>query len=315
MPRYLVTGSAGFIGSHLSEKLLQDGAEVLGVDRFSNFYGREYKEANLEGLFEMPGFEFLEMDLSNDSLKGIHEGIDGVFHLAAQAGVRDSWGEAFSIYLNDNTLATQRLLEVFRGCPIQAFVYASSSSVYGDSIEGPTREDTIPRPISPYGVSKLDGEHLCYLYYRNFGIHTVSVRYFTVYGPRQRPDMAFHRFLKAGLLDEPISLYGDGEQSRDFTFVTDAVTGTISAMTKGKAGAVYNIGGGQRATVNNVIGFINEIQGVPLKVNREDVQKGDVRHTWADTARASKELGFDPQTGLQEGLKKERDWLIRRIKG
>ena len=315
MPRYLVTGTAGFVGSHLSERLLKEGAEVLGVDRFSNFYGKADKEANLQSLNDSPGFEFHEMDLCKGSLEGISEGIDGVFHLAAQAGVRDSWGEAFSVYLNDNNLATQRLLEAFRDRPIKAFVYASSSSIYGDALEGPTAEDAMPRPVSPYGVSKLDGEHLCYLYYRNFGIHTVSVRYFTVYGPRQRPDMAFHRFLKAGLEGEPISLYGDGEQSRDFTYVADAVAGTIAAMTKGKAGAVYNIGGGQRATVNEVIGYINDLQETPLKVNREEVQKGDVRHTWADTTRAAADLGFDPRTGLREGLKAEREWLIRRMKG
>ena len=312
MPRYLVTGAAGFIGSHLSEQLLRDGDEVLGVDRFSNFYGRADKESNLRILKESPGFEFREMDLCKGSLEGISEGIDGVFHLAAQAGVRDSWGEAFSVYLNDNNLATQRLLEEFRDRPIQAFVYASSSSVYGDALEGPTTEDATPKPISPYGVSKLDGEYLCYLYFRNFGIHTVSVRYFTVYGPRQRPDMAFHRFLKAGLAGEPITVYGDGEQSRDFTFVTDAVAGTQAAMTKGKAGTVYNIGGGQRATVNEAIGYINELQETPLKVNREDVQKGDVRHTWADTTRAAADLGFRPRTDMREGLKAEREWLIRR---
>ena len=312
MPRYLVTGAAGFIGSHLSEQLLRDGDEVLGVDRFSNFYGRADKESNLRILKESPGFEFREMDLCKGSLEGISEGIDGVFHLAAQAGVRDSWGEAFSVYLNDNNLATQRLLEEFRDRPIHAFVYASSSSVYGDALEGPTTEDATPKPISPYGVSKLGGEYLCYLYFRNFGIHTVSVRYFTVYGPRQRPDMAFHRFLKAGLAGEPITVYGDGEQSRDFTFVTDAVAGTKAAMTKGKAGIAYNIGGGQRATVNEVIGYINELQEMPLKVNREDVQKGDVRHTWADTTRAAADLGFRPRTDMREGLKAEREWLIRR---
>ncbi len=312
MPRYLVTGAAGFIGSHLSEQLLRDGDEVLGVDRFSNFYGRADKESNLRILKESPGFEFREMDLCKGSLEGISEGIDGVFHLAAQAGVRDSWGKAFSVYLNDNNLATQRLLEEFRDRPIHAFVYASSSSVYGDALEGPTTEDATPKPISPYGVSKLGGEYLCYLYFRNFGIHTVSVRYFTVYGPRQRPDMAFHRFLKAGLAGEPITVYGDGEQSRDFTFVTDAVAGTKAAMTKGKAGTTYNIGGGQRATVNEVIGYINELQETPLNVNREDVQKGDVRHTWADTTRAAADLGFRPRTDMREGLKAEREWLIRR---
>lgn len=313
MVRYLVTGAAGFIGSHLSKRLLQEGAEVLGVDRFSDFYEREEKEANLELLLVSSNFEFHEINLCKGPLDKIAEGIDGVFHLAAQAGVRDSWGEAFSIYLHDNNLATQRLLEEFRDRPIKAFVYASSSSIYGDALEGPTKEDNLPRPVSPYGVSKLAGEHLCYLYFRNFGIPAISVRYFTVYGPRQRPDMAFHRFLKAGVLGKPISLFGDGNQSRDFTYVEDAVSGTIAAMEKGKPGTAYNIGGGQRATVNDVISIIGELQGSPLKVNRESVQKGDVRHTWADISRAAANLGFHPQTGLLEGLKAEREWLLRRM--
>jgi UDP-glucose 4-epimerase len=285
------------------------------VDRFSNYYGRTDKEANLKNMEESPRFEFREMDLCHGSLEGISEGIDGVFHLAAQAGVRASWGEAFSIYLNDNNLATQRLLEEFRDHSIQGFVYASSSSVYGDALEGPTNEDALPKPVSPYGVSKLAGEHLCYLYFRSFGIPTFSVRYFTVYGPRQRPDMAFCRFLRAGIEGEPIQLFGDGEQSRDFTYVADAVAGTIAAMTKGKPGSVYNIGGGQRATVNEVIGIINELQQEPLQVNREDVQKGDVRHTWADTERAAADLGFRPEKSLREGLKAEREWLLRRMNG
>ncbi len=314
MSRFLVTGAAGFIGSHLCERLLGDGARVVGVDRFSTFYEREDKEANLQALRDTDGFDFIEMDLSKDSLEEIVSKVDGVFHLAAQAGVRDSWGKAFSVYLDDNSLATQRLLEACRDRKHKAFVYASSSSIYGDALEGPTKEEAVPRPVSPYGVSKLAGEHLCYLYYRNFGVRTVSLRYFTVYGPRQRPDMAFRRFLTAGIEGKPISVYGDGEQSRDFTFVGDAAEGNYQAMMKGKAGSVYNIGGGHRATLNEVISLMGEIQGAPLEEIREDVQKGDVRHTWADTSLARAEIGFQPKTKLSEGLKAEHEWLLGRIK-
>ncbi|MEK6709690.1 MAG: NAD-dependent epimerase/dehydratase family protein, partial [Nitrospinota bacterium] len=260
MERFLVTGAAGFIGSHLCERLLGAGARVVGVDRFSSYYARADKEENLAALKGMKNFEFHEIDLSGDPLEGLLERVDGVFHLAAQAGVRASWGKSFEVYLADNLLATQRLLEGVKGRPVRRFVFASSSSVYGEGAEGPTREDSPKRPLSPYGVTKLGGENLCNLYHQNHGVPAVSLRYFTVYGPRQRPDMAFHRFLEAGLRGEPISLYGDGEQSRDFTYVADAVEGTFAAMEKGGPGAVYNIGGGQRATVNEVLRCIEEIQ-------------------------------------------------------
>jgi len=315
VPRLLVTGAAGFIGSHLCGRLLTDGAQVLGVDRFSPYYGREEKEANLEILRGADGFEFREMDLCAGPVETLLSGVDGVFHLAAQAGVRVSWGKDFSVYLRDNILTTQRLLEACRERPLRAFVYASSSSVYGDTPEGPVKEDTFLRPVSPYGVSKLAGEHLCSLYHRNFGIHTVVLRYFTVYGPRQRPDMAFRRFLIAGIEGKPISIYGDGEQSRDFTFVSDTVEGTRLAMMKGEAGAAYNLGGGRRATLNEVIGLMGEIQGSPLEVNYEGVQNGDVRHTWADISLAEGSLGFRSESDLRKGLEAERYWLLGRLKG
>lgn len=312
MEHFLVTGAAGFIGSHLCERLLRADAGVVGVDRFSSYYARADKEENLVSLKAMKNFEFHEIDLSGAPLEELLERVDGVFHLAAQAGVRASWGKSFEVYLADNLLATQRLLEGVKGKPVRRFVFASSSSVYGEGAEGPTREDSPKRPLSPYGVTKLGGENLCNLYHQNHGVPAVSLRYFTVYGPRQRPDMAFHRFLRAGLRGEPIALYGDGEQSRDFTYVADAVEGTFAAMEKGRPGAVYNIGGGQRATVNEVLRCIEEIQGAPLQVSREDAQKGDVRHTWADTSRARAELGFRPRTSLREGLRAEREWLMRR---
>ena len=315
MPVYLVTGAAGFIGSHLCERLLEGGDEVLGIDRFSSYYGREDKEENLQSLKGKGGFRFRELDLRTAPLEEIASQVNGVFHLAAQAGVRESWGSAFEEYVGDNVLATQCLLEAFRDRPLRGFVYASSSSVYGDAETAPTVEDTIPCPVSPYGMTKLAGEHLCTLYNRNYGVPTVMLRYFTVFGPRQRPDMAFHRFLKAGLREEPISLYGDGSQSRDFTYVGDAADATAAAMEKGERGCVYNIGGGERATVNDVIASIEKILEKPLKINSEPVQKGDVRHTWADTRRAAAAIGFQPATRLEDGLRLERDWLLRREEG
>ncbi|MDA1000644.1 MAG: NAD-dependent epimerase/dehydratase family protein [bacterium] len=314
MSRYLVTGAAGFIGSHLCEILIADGHEVLGIDRFSPHYARDDKEENLAGLRRESAFEFRELDLAAGGLEGIASDVEGVYHLAAQAGVRASWGKEFSVYIEDNIHATQRLLEAFCGKEIEGFVFASSSSIYGDAETAPTPEDTIPRPVSPYGVSKLAGEHLCGLYHRNHGVPTVSLRYFTVYGPRQRPDMAFHKFLAAGIRGEAITLYGDGGQSRDFTYVKDAAEATRAALRKGKRGGVYNIGGGQRASVNEVIACMEEIQGAPMKIGRMDTQMGDVRHTWADTKKAQSDLDFSPKTQLSDGLRAEYEWLLGREK-
>lgn len=314
MSRYLVTGAAGFIGSHLCEMLVAEGHEVLGVDRFSPYYARSDKEENLAGLEREGAFEFRELNLATDGLGPIVSEVEGVYHLAAQAGVRASWGQEFSVYIEDNIHATQRLLEAVCGKEIEGFVFASSSSIYGDAETAPTPEDTIPKPVSPYGVSKLAGEHLCGLYHRNHGVPTVALRYFTVYGPRQRPDMAFHKFLAAGIRGEAITLYGDGEQSRDFTYVKDAARATMAALRKGERGGVYNIGGGQRATVNEVIACMGEIQGSPMKINRTEVQRGDVRHTWADTKKAQADLQFKPETQLRDGLQAEYEWLKGREK-
>jgi UDP-glucose 4-epimerase len=237
------------------------------------------------------------------------QGATAVFHLAAQAGVRRSWGRDFRVYTDNNVDASQRLLEACVDLPLSRFVYASSSSIYGDNAAIPMREDALPQPVSPYGVTKLAAEQLCHLYFANYGVPAVAVRYFTVYGPRQRPDMAFHRFLRAAMNGEPIVLYGDGEQTRDFTFVGDAVAATIAAAKTGVPGRAYNIGGGSRVTVNEVLEIVQRIVGRRVTVRREPVQKGDMRDTYADTALAREDLGFSPAVSLEQGLESEYRWL------
>jgi UDP-glucose 4-epimerase len=305
----LVTGCAGFIGSHLTGALLDRGATVLGIDCFTDYYPRSIKESNLAANTGRPGFSFVEARIQDADLAGLLDGTTHVFHLAAQAGVRKSWGRDFRAYTENNIEATQMLLEASVGRPIERFVHASSSSVYGDNASIPMREDALPRPVSPYGVTKLSAEQLGYLYYVNHRVPVVAMRYFTVYGPRQRPDMAFHRFIRAALRGEELSLYGDGEQTRDFTFVADAVAATIAAGTRGVPGRSYNIGGGSRVSMNEVIAIIERIAGRPLKVRREGTQKGDMRDTYADTSLARQDLAFAPSVSLEEGIQAEFQWL------
>jgi UDP-glucose 4-epimerase len=308
--RALVTGCAGFIGSTLSDYLLAAGADVIGVDCFTDYYPRSIKERNLSGALAHTRFQFIESALQDLDLHDRLQSCTHVFHLAAQAGVRKSWGRDFTIYSTNNIEATQLLLEAAKNTPsLQRFVYSSSSSVYGDRVAMPMREDALPEPVSPYGVSKLAAEQLCYLYFANFGVPTVSLRYFTVYGPRQRPDMAFHKFLRATICDEAITLYGDGDQTRDFTFVADAVSANVLAATLGVPGRVYNIGGGSRVSVNDVLDMIGRVVGRRPRVTVDPVQKGDMRHTFADTSRARAELGYAPTVGLEDGLAAEYHWL------
>ncbi|HQH13084.1 MAG TPA: GDP-mannose 4,6-dehydratase [Candidatus Sumerlaeota bacterium] len=304
----LITGVGGFIGSSLAQRLLQNGEDVVGVDCFIDYYPREIKEKNLRPLRDYSTFAFIEKNILELDFPKILDGIDGIYHQAAQAGVRASWGEDFGIYTKNNILATQKLLEAVKESRVRV-VYASSSSVYGETKKFPMQEDDLPNPVSPYGVSKLAAEHLCRLYWKNFSVPTVSLRYFTVYGPRQRPDMAFHRFLKAIMKGEEITLYGDGEQTRDFTFIKDAVDANLLAMEKGQAGGVYNIGGGSQVTINHCIESMEIIVGKKANVKRLERQKGDVTHTYADTTRAQKELGFQPSTPLDEGLRLEAKWI------
>ena len=305
----LVTGAAGFIGSHLSSTLLDRGATVVGLDCFTDYYARSIKEKNLEENRLRERFRFVEVSIADADLSALLDGVTHVFHLAAQAGVRKSWGKDFKTYTVNNVEATQLLLEACVGRSIERVVYASSSSVYGDAAAIPMREDAVPQPLSPYGVTKLAAEHLCMLYHANHKVPACAMRYFTVYGPRQRPDMAFHRFIKAALREEPISLYGDGGQTRDFTFVADAVGATIAAAERGVPGRAYNIGGGSRVSMNDVLTIIQRIADRPLRINREAPQKGDMRDTYADTTRARQDLGFAPGISLEEGIQAEYRWL------
>jgi len=307
--KVVVTGAAGFIGSHLSESLLADGHEVTGVDAFTDYYARSTKERNLEPSRSHRAFRLVEGRLQDLDLRPLLEGVGQVFHLAAQAGVRASWGREFAHYTDHNVLATQRLLEAARAAGGPRVVYASSSSVYGDAPALPLREDARCEPVSPYGVSKLAAEHLGVLYQRNFGLPVVSLRYFTVYGPRQRPDMAFHRFLKAARDGEPVHVFGDGGQTRDFTFVSDIVAATRAAADSGRAGGVYNVGGGERVVLNDVLGKIEDVTGRRLTVVRDEVQKGDMRDTFADTTAARRDLGFRSTVSLAQGLEREWAWI------
>jgi nucleoside-diphosphate-sugar epimerase len=311
--RCLVTGAAGFVGSHLAERLLADGHDVCGIDAFIDYYPRHIKEQNLEKLRSCRNFTFVEEDLLEVSLYPLLDGVNWIFHQAAQAGVRASWGKDFSRYVHCNLLATQRLLEatLHAGEHMQRFVYASSSSVYGDATALPVTESLTPQPVSPYGVTKLAAEHLCSLYYSNFGIPTVSLRYFTVYGPRQRPDMAFHRFCKAAIEHQPLHIFGDGYQTRDFTYISDVVDANLAAATCGPAiGQVMNIAGGSRVSVRQVVQLLEEISGTPITVTFDEQQHGDVYHTFADTSRAEQIIGYHPQVALRGGLALEFEYIV-----
>jgi len=306
----LVTGAAGFIGSTLCDRLIADGVDVLGLDCFTDFYARTVKERNLSGLKESPCFRFVESTIRDADLPGLLRDRTHIFHLAAQAGVRTSWGRDFSIYTVNNIEATQLLLEAARSVPsLERLVYASSSSVYGDSVAIPMRENALPQPVSPYGVTKLAAEQLCHLYHANYQVPAVALRYFTVYGPRQRPDMSFHKFLRATIRTEPIRLYGDCEQTRDFTYVHDAVNATVAAATRGVPGRVYNVGGGSRVSMNHVVEMIARVADKQPIVEVDPAQPGDMRHTYADTSQARADLGFQPQISLEEGLRAEYQWL------
>jgi UDP-glucose 4-epimerase len=289
--------------------LLDRGWQVTGLDCFTDYYPRAIKESNLAVNSGRPGFQFVEGSIQHADVASLLDGKTHVFHLAAQAGVRKSWGRDFRIYTENNVDATQRLLEACVGLPLARFVYASSSSLYGDHTAIPMREDALPQPVSPYGVTKLAAEQLCHLYHVNHRVPATSVRYFTVYGPRQRPDMAFHRFIRAALDGGRITIYGDGEQTRDFTFVSDAVAATIAAGDRGVPGRAYNVGGGSRVTVNQVLEIIARLAGRPLDIQREPVQKGDMRDTYADTTLARTDLGFVPRVTLDQGIGAEYRWL------
>jgi UDP-glucose 4-epimerase len=305
----LVTGVAGFIGSTLAEALVREGESVVGVDSFLDYYARDVKERNLAALSRESRFELVEAPLQKLDLEALVKRARRVFHLAAQAGVRASWGGEFSIYTDNNILATQKLLEASVGAGLDAFVFASSSSVYGDEATLPMTEEVPLHPVSPYGVSKLAAEKLCELYFTNHAVPAVSLRYFTVYGPRQRPDMAFHRLLECARDGSPFRLFGDGRQTRDFTFIADVVAATIAASKSGRKGAVYNVGGGSRVSMLEVIETVRRVTGREIRVDVEPKQKGDMRDTYADTTRARRDFGYEPKTSLPQGLEREWEWM------
>jgi nucleoside-diphosphate-sugar epimerase len=299
--RIVVTGAAGFVGSHLCTRLLEQGNDVVGIDAVTDFYDVTLKEANLAALADWDSFTFCRADLLKAPLRQLLDGANVVFHLAGQPGVRPSWGRKFDVYVERNILATQCLLEASRQVPLWKIVYSSSSSVYGDAESYPTAETVRPRPVSPYGVTKLAAEHLCELYRANFGTPTASLRLFTVYGPGQRPDMAFSRLIGAALSGDPFPLYGDGRQTRDFTYVGDVVTALCAAAASGWTG-VANIGGGSRTSMTEVLRIVGSLAGRPVETTRMPAQPGDVKDTAADTALARQAFGYAPATPLAEGL-------------
>jgi nucleoside-diphosphate-sugar epimerase len=307
--KVIVTGAAGFIGSHLCEELISQHHEVTGIDSFLDYYPRWIKESNLQKLRTAPGFQFLEQNILDVDWAPLLAKTDIVFHLAAQAGVRASWSTNFIVYTKNNIEATQLLLEESKKCNLKKFVFASTSSVYGDTEEIPMKEGDLLKPVSPYGVTKVAAEDLCYLYWRSFGIPCVSLRYFTVYGPRQRPDMAFYRFILATLEGRGITVFEDGNQTRDFTYVDDIVRGTILASEKGKEGQVYNLGGGSRISINEVLQMLSQIMNAKIDITYAEKQKGDMRHTFASTERAKTDFDYNPRIALKEGFTAEYLWL------
>jgi UDP-glucuronate 4-epimerase len=296
--RYVVTGAAGFIGSHLAEALRSAGHEVLGIDCFTDYYDPAVKERNASRL------DVRRLDLARDELD--FTDWDGIFHLAGQPGVR-SFGDVFPLYIERNVLASQRVFEAAALAGARV-VFSSSSSVYGEAEQYPTPEETPPRPLSPYGITKLACEHLARASGRSFGLDAVVLRYFNAYGPRQRPDMAFPRVVAALIEGRPFTLYGDGEQSRSFTYVGDVVAASMLAMEEAAPGSIYNVGGGQEATMNETIAMLETIAGRQLDVRRGEAIAGDQRRTKADTTRIRNDLGWQPTTTLDEGLKAQWEW-------
>lgn len=311
MTKIIVTGAAGFIGSHLTQALLEQGKEVIGIDEFNDYYDPAFKWKNIAPLQTSPNFTLISSNIQDLDWSKLLQDVDVVYHQAAQAGVRASWGQGFRAYTERNINSTQVMLEAAKDAKhLTRFVFASTSSVYGDAETLPTHEGIPPQPVSPYGITKLAAERLCGLYHKNFGVPFVALRYFTVYGPRQRPDMAFHKFFKAVLADEAIPIYGDGQQTRDFTFVKDAVAANLAAATTPQAvGEIFNIGGGSRVVLTEVLDTMEEIVGQPIKRNHIEKAMGDARHTAADVSKARQILGYQPQVSLKSGLTQEWQWV------
>ncbi|MGB3758040.1 MAG: NAD-dependent epimerase/dehydratase family protein [Rivularia sp. (in: cyanobacteria)] len=311
MTKNIVTGAAGFIGSHLTEAFLKRGEEVIGLDEFNDYYDPILKRQNITHLQKFSNFKLIEGNIQLLDWKLLLKDVDVVYHQAAQAGVRGSWGEGFRVYTERNISSTQVMLEAaIEAKNLKRFIYASTSSVYGDAETLPTSEQICPKPVSPYGITKLAAERLCGLYHKNFGVPFIALRYFTVYGPRQRPDMAFHKFYKAVLEDKAIPIYGDGLQTRDFTFVSDAVAANLAASTADNAvGEIFNIGGGSRVVLKEVLETMEEIVGKPIKKNYIERAMGDARHTAADVSKAKRVLLYQPSVSLSKGLALEWEWV------
>ena len=311
MVNHIVTGVAGFIGSHLAEALLIQGAKVIGVDQFNNYYSPQLKQNNVANLKKYARFKLINANIQDLDWQELLKSVEVVYHQAAQAGVRASWGKDFHHYTERNINATQVILEGAKQVKsLKRIVYASSSSIYGNAVTMPTPETLCPQPVSPYGITKLAGERLCWLYQQNFGVPVTALRYFTVYGPRQRPDMAFHKFFKAAIDGEAISIYGDGQQTRDYTFVSDAVAANIAAgKTPEAIGEVFNIGGGSRVTLMELLNIMEQVIGHPIKKDYVNKAAGDARHTSADVSKAKKILNYTPQVSLKEGLTQEWQWI------
>ncbi len=307
----IVTGVAGFIGSHLAHALLERGDRVIGIDQFNDYYDPALKRKNAATLEPYSTFELIEGDIQTLDWSALLTEVDVVYHQAAQAGVRASWGGGFRSYTERNINATQVLLEAAKDATqLKRLVFASTSSVYGNAETLPTYETICPQPVSPYGITKLAAERLCWLYHQNFNVPVTALRYFTVYGPHQRPDMAFHKFFKAVLEDQAIPIYGDGQQTRDFTFVQDAIAANLAAASAPEAvGEVFNIGGGSRVVLTKVINTMEHIVGQPIRRNHIGLAMGDARHTAADVTKARNLLGYQPQVSLEEGLAKEWAWI------
>ena len=311
MVNHIVTGVAGFIGSHLAEALLKQGKAVIGIDQFNNYYDCQLKHNNIVNLKQYPTFKLIKADIQDLDWQQLLQSVNVVYHQAAQAGVRASWGKDFHHYTERNINATQVILEGAKQVKsTPRIVYASSSSIYGDAVTMPTPETLCPQPVSPYGITKLAGERLCWLYQQNFGVPVTALRYFTVYGPRQRPDMAFHKFFKAAINDEPISIYGDGQQTRDYTYISDVVAANLAAGEVPEAiGEVFNIGGGSRVTLIELLTIMERVIGQPIKKNYVQKAAGDARHTSADVSKAKRILNYIPQVSLEEGLSKQWHWI------
>jgi nucleoside-diphosphate-sugar epimerase len=301
----LVTGCAGFIGSHLVERLLDEGNTVVGIDCFTDYYSPEQKRVNVARAAAQSGFTLVESDIL--AMERFPD-VDCVYHMAAQPGVRASWGKNFKVYTRNNVEATQRLLEFYRSNELKSFIYSSSSAVYGDA-KLPMTEEARPLPISPYGVTKLAAENLCYLYWKNYGVPSISLRYFTVYGPRQRPDMAINKFVRAILNEREIQIYGDGSQLRDFTFIEDVIDAIVLAANSYLAGEVFNIGGGHAISVNSLIKCIENLTEKTAHIRYEERQKGDAKDTMADTTKAKELLSWQPRIDIKRGLKAYIQWV------